>query len=209
MHMRVRRRKQGSQFGLGCHNSPVAATYPRRDGLQGRTVCRRRQHAERAHVRGSGYLDCLDARMGKRFRGGGRPSKGDRHGFRVGPMPADEADRIMREAAVRNMPYTEYIAVVVADALGFDTALPAGSAVLPTASGGPAAAGTICHDNRRLFARIPRAVANVVFAEADARDMPYAEYLAAIVARAHGIPATLPEPVYPLQPREEALSISA
>jgi hypothetical protein len=64
------------------------------------------------------------------------------------------------------------------------------------------------HSGRGLYARIWRAAAYVVLAEADARDMPYAEYLGAIVARAHGFEATLPEPVYPL-PREEALSISA
>jgi len=164
-------------------------------------VRRRRQHAERTHLRGYGNGRWLDRGMAKRFKGGGRPSKGDRHTFRVGPMPAEQASLVMREAAIRGMPYMEYIAVVVGGELGFNTPLPSASA---SAAGGE----PICHNGRGLYARIPRAAANVVLAEADARDMPYAEYLGAILARAHGFEATLPEPVYALQPRE-ALSISA
>lgn len=43
-----------------------------------------------------------------------------------------------------------------------------------------------------VLTRLPVDVAQLVIAEAEARDMPYGAYVAAIVANAHGIPAELP-----------------
>lgn len=43
-----------------------------------------------------------------------------------------------------------------------------------------------------VLTRLPVDVAQVVIAEANARDMPYGAYVAAIVAQAHGIHTELP-----------------
>lgn len=43
-----------------------------------------------------------------------------------------------------------------------------------------------------ILTRLPQEVADLVTAEADARDMSYSEYVAIVVARAHGFQASLP-----------------
>lgn len=49
-----------------------------------------------------------------------------------------------------------------------------------------------------ILTRLPQQLADVVTAEADARDMSYSEYVAIVVAKAHGFQAALP-------PRLEAI----
>ena len=135
--------------------------------------------------------------MRNRERRGGRPSKGDRHLFQLARLPDVQTDEVLRRAAERGLVQSEYLAVVVARAHGFQTPWP-----LRT---GPLLAAPPTHrDLARLSSRVPRAVADVVMGEAEARGLPNSRYLAAVVARAHGFAADLPEPVAP-QRAEEAL----
>ena len=137
--------------------------------------------------------------MRKRAPGHGRPSKGDRHLFPLAQMPPEATDAVLREAALRGLSHSEYLAVVVARELGFDTAWPTNTRPL-------LAAPRTHRDHPRLATRVPRAAADRVMDEAEARGMPYNRYVAAIVGRAHGFALPLHERVVR---HEEAFSIGA
>lgn len=136
--------------------------------------------------------------MRRRPTGGGRPSKGDRHLFLLGALPPDQTDAVLRAAAERGLTHSEYLAVVIARAHGFDTAWP------PQAARLLGAAPRTHRDHPRLSSRVPRAAADAAMDEAEARDMPYRHYVTAVVARAHGFDAVLPDRL-PEQRPEEAL----
>jgi hypothetical protein len=63
-------------------------------------------------------------------------------------------------------------------------------------------------DRHAFLTRIPREAADQVIAEAEARGMPYGEYIAILVSRAHGYEVALPDPITPV-PQQEVLGISA
>lgn len=139
--------------------------------------------------------------MRKRTPGHGRPSKGDRHLFPLAQMPAEATDTVLREAASRGLSHSEYLAVVITREHGLQTPWPSRT--------GPLLAAPRTHlDHPRLATRVPRAAADRVMDEAEAREMPYNRYLAAIVGRAHGFDLPLSERVAPLR-SEEAFSLSA
>lgn len=139
--------------------------------------------------------------MRKRVPGHGRPSKGDRHLFPLAQMPAEPTDAVLREAATRGLSHSEYLAVVIAREHGLPTPWPPRT--------GPLLAAPRTHlDHPRLATRVPRAAADRVMDEAEAREMPYNRYVAAIVARAHGFDLPLASRVGSLH-SEEAFSIGA
>lgn len=139
--------------------------------------------------------------MRKRAPGHGRPSKGDRHQFPLAQMPAEATDVVLREAAARGLSHSEYLAVVIAREHGLQVPWP------PVT--GPLLSSPRTHlDHPRLATRVPRVAADRVMVEAEAREMPYSRYVAAVVARAHGFDLPLPERLAPLQ-SEEAFSIGA
>ena len=61
---------------------------------------------------------------------GGRPSKGRRKDYRA-RIPEHVAVVVEAEAHAREMPYTDYIAVLVSQALGFDVLMPERKHPLP------------------------------------------------------------------------------
>lgn len=137
--------------------------------------------------------------MRNRQRRVGRPSKGDRHLFLLARLPDGQTDEVLRRAAERGLSHSEYLAVVIAQAHGLDTRWPART--------GPLLATPRTHlDHPRLSSRVPRAAASIAMAEAEARDMPYSRYLAAVVARAHGFQADLPERLPSRRPEEALIS---
>lgn len=139
--------------------------------------------------------------MRMRAPGIGRPSKGDRHLFPLAQMPAEPTDAVLREAATRGLSHSEYLAVVIAREHGLPTPWPS--------STGPLVGAPRTHrDHPRLATRVPRAAADRVMDEAEARGMPYSRYVAAIVARAHGFDLPLPDRLSALQ-SQEAFSIGA
>lgn len=62
--------------------------------------------------------------------GPGRPSAGPRRAI-LTRLPEQVADRVCAEADARNMSYSEYVALVVASAHGFQAALPPRLAEVP------------------------------------------------------------------------------
>lgn len=79
---------------------------------------------------------------------------------------------------------------------------------MPKRRGTPGAGRPSKGDRRQFVTRVPRAAADLVLAEAEARDLSYSEYLAIVIALAHGVPAAMPDPLYPVA-RQGELSISA
>lgn len=63
-------------------------------------------------------------------------------------------------------------------------------------------------DRQPFITRVPRPAAQRVIEQAAARDMSWSEYLAVIIAQAHGVDAVLPEPKREI-PQQEELGISA
>lgn len=61
--------------------------------------------------------------MARHRPGPGRPSAGPRHAI-LTRLPQPVADRVLAEADARDMSYSEYVAIVVATAHGFDGQLP-------------------------------------------------------------------------------------
>lgn len=137
--------------------------------------------------------------MRRQIHAGGRPSKGDRHLFTLPRMSAAATDAVLSEAAARGLSHSEYLAVIVARAHGFDTPWPAKTSLLLSTP-------RTHRDHPRLATRVPRAAADRVMEEAEARDMPYNHYLATIVAGANGFDLPLPQRV---AQHEEAFSIGA
>lgn len=133
--------------------------------------------------------------MRKRTSGGGRPSKGDRHLFLLGVLPPEQTDAVLLGAWQRGLTHSEYLAVVIARAHGFDTPWPPRTTRL---LGAP----RTHRDHPRLASRVPRAAADAAMAAADDRDVTYRHYLTVLVARAHGFDARLPEPVADHGPQE-------
>lgn len=56
----------------------------------------------------------------------GRPSKGDRHAFMT-RIPRAAADRVQEDAQRLGISYSDYIAYLVANAVGVETSLPSTS----------------------------------------------------------------------------------
>lgn len=123
------------------------------------------------------------------------------------------ADLVKAEADARGMPWSEYIATIFAQAHGFEVSpLPERTSPVPTqvainlhlpstqqpqqseappARRGP---GRPSRGKRWPFkVQLPIPQADFVKTEADARNMPWAEYIAITVAQAHAVDIPMPE----------------
>lgn len=125
-------------------------------------------------------------------RGPGRPSKGDRHVF-LTRVEFDAGDAAMLEAVRRGLTYSEYLANVVAAAHGYSAPMP--DPVLDLAQ-------LEVHDIKKVqvtggsfykfVIRVPRVVANTVIRSAAQLGVTRSEYLATVIAAAHGFASPWP-----------------
>lgn len=128
---------------------------------------------------------------------GGRPSKGDRKLYRP-RFRRDVAKTVVVESTARDLYQSEFIALLVAEAHGFHAEMPKRKLALWVAE--ERAEGPL---HCTISTRLPIAVAQIVDAEASARDLGYGPYIALIVSRALGFGDKVPEPTKPVPPRTE------
>lgn len=131
-----------------------------------------------------------------------------RWGFNV-KLAIPLADLVKAEADARGLKWAEYISIVVARAHGLKAALPARKETVPEQISinlhlppqpqpeelpvrrGPGRPG---RGKRHPFGvHLVLPLADLVKAEGDARGIPWAEYIAIIVAQEHGLDTPLPE----------------
>lgn len=124
------------------------------------------------------------------------------------------ADLVKAEADARGVHWGEYIAIVTARAHGLDTLMPERTASVPeqisfnlhtppqpTPEDLPVrrGVGRPGRGKRHPFAvHLELPLAELVKAEADARGIPWAEYIAITTAQAHGLDTPMPERVSPI-----------
>lgn len=139
--------------------------------------------------------------MARHRAGPGRPSKGDRHAF-APKVRGDAARLAVAGAGARDLSHSEYLEIVIARYHGFDVAMP--DPVLE----GLWTEQLAPRERHSFLVRVRRDVADPVMGEADARNLPYSEYLAIVIAQAHGLDVAMPERVRPVN-AQEVLDISA
>jgi hypothetical protein len=113
---------------------------------------------------------------------------------------------VVAEAGVRGLSHSEYLEIIIARSHAVDVPMPDRVPGLwPDESWSVEASRK---DRHAFLTRVRRDVANLVIAQADARDLPYSDYLAIVIARAHGFDVDMPEQLRHID-EQEVLDISA
>jgi hypothetical protein len=125
--------------------------------------------------------------MRTRKPGPGRKSKGPRKAYRP-QLPADVHARVEHEAALRDLPLSEYVALCLAQFHGMPVEMPAPLRALVELTEHDETIG-----DGYVMTRVPTAVAEVIERECQARqNMARGRYIALAVAMAHDFDAEIP-----------------
>lgn len=128
--------------------------------------------------------------MRTRKAGPGRKSKGPRKAYRP-QLPADVHARVEHEAALRDLPLSEYVALCLAQFHGMTVEMPPPLRALEVFDVAPKE--PTGDEALHVMTRVPTPLANVIERECQARqDMARSHYIALAVALAHGFDVELP-----------------